>query len=101
MILSKMLGVTFSKWQFSAVQCVQSCTAELPVQCGCVQTLAGVTVGPRSLRLVKPIYRNISYSQLGITRRPEKTSLATRQSGATLRSSKYQEENKTCQNVWI
>ena len=71
---------------------------QLPaVQSGCVRTLAltVVTVGPPRSGLVKPIYRNISYSQLGISRRPENINLAPSQTAATLRSYKLYQQKTT------
>ena len=80
----------------------QWCTAELPVQCGCVQRLTGVTVGGGTSEsgLVKPIYRNISYSQLGIRPRPENIVLATTRTGGTLRSYKYLRKTRGLQMSW-
>ena len=84
-----------SKFNFPDPLCVLSCTAQLPVQSGGVQTLAVVTVGPPRSGLVKPIYRNISYSQLVTTRRPENINLATTKTPATLRSYKYHKKKQS------
>ena len=84
-----------SKFNFPDPLCVLSCTAQLPVQSGGVQTLAVVTVEPPRSGLVKPIYRNISYSQLVTTRRPENINLATTKTPATLRSYKYHKKKQS------
>ena len=61
-----------------------------------------VTVGPPRSGLVKPIYRNISYSQLGISQRPENINLATKQTAATLRGYKfYQQKTQLFKMSWV
>ena len=72
---------------------------QLPVQSGCVHWLAGRRSRQESAG-VKPIYRNISYSQLGIRPRPENIVLATTRTGGTLRSYKYRRKTRGLQMYW-